>query len=83
MCPVKALWDYLQIRGHETKKEQPLFSLMNKNINLILPRAREFRCGGIVPVTSLIRRNAWQANKYIAFSIADVNFFDNVYCSLF
>lgn len=32
MCPVKALWDYLQIRGHETKKEQPLFSLMNNEV---------------------------------------------------
>ena len=32
MCPVKALWDYLQIRGHETKKEQLLFSLMNNEV---------------------------------------------------
>ena len=32
MCPVKALWDYLQIRGHETKKEQPLFSFMNNGV---------------------------------------------------
>jgi hypothetical protein len=48
--------------------------LVQSNINLILPRAREFPFGGIGPVTSPIRRNAWQANKYIAFSIADVNF---------
>lgn len=32
MSPVKALWDYLQIRGHETKKEQPLFSFMNNGV---------------------------------------------------
>ena len=32
MCPVKALWDYLQIRGHETKKEHPLFLFMNNEV---------------------------------------------------
>jgi hypothetical protein len=37
--------------------------LVQSNINLILPRAREFPFGGIGPVTSPIRRNAWQANK--------------------
>jgi hypothetical protein len=33
MCPVKALWDYLQIRGHETKKEHPLFLFMNNGLS--------------------------------------------------
>ena len=27
MCPLKALWDYLQIRGHEIKKNILYFHL--------------------------------------------------------
>lgn len=48
--------------------------LVLSNINLTLPRAREFPFGGIGPVIPPIRRNAWKANKYIAFSNTDVNF---------